>query len=52
MIDKMSGKITPEVINLLEQRNKEGQTAFFAATVHNSPILVEYMIDHFPGLDL
>jgi ankyrin repeat protein len=50
-VDKMQGKITPEVMAYLEQRNKEGQTAFFAAVANNSLQIAEFLMDEYPGLD-
>lgn len=50
-IDKMSGKITPEVINLLEQRNNLGQTAFFTAVDSGSNLIAEFLIEQYPCLD-
>lgn len=47
----MNGKITPEAMAYLEQRNKEGQTAFFAAVANNSQQIAEFLMDEYPGLD-
>lgn len=47
----MQGKITPEVMAYLEQRNRQGQTAFFAAVDNNCVQIAEFLIDEYPGLE-
>ena len=46
-LDQMTGKVTKEVMDALEQRNHEGKTPFFLAVEHNSEEIIEYMLDHF-----
>ena len=47
-IDKMSGKATPEVMRLLESRDKEGKTAFFAAVEHNQEEIADFLLECYP----
>ena len=49
--DSMSGKITPEVMALLEVRNKDGHTAFFTAVLHDRNEIADFILDTYPGID-
>jgi len=50
-IDKMSGLISPEVMNLLEQRNRNGQTAFMVAVEADCNLIADFLLETYPGLD-
>jgi ankyrin repeat protein len=50
-LDSMSGKITPEVMALLETRNKDGHTAFFTAVLHDRNEIADFILDTYPGVD-
>ena len=43
----MSGKILPEVMNLLEQRNFEGQTVLMTAIANNSEFCADFILDSY-----
>lgn len=50
-VDKMSGQITPEVMDLLEQRNREGRTAFMTAVHSDCTLIVDFLLDTYQSLD-
>ena len=48
----MSGKITKEVMSLLEGRDKDGKTAFFCAVEYNRTEIIEFLLDTYEHLDI
>ena len=50
--DNLSGRITKEVMSLLESRDKDGKTAFFCAVETNSEEVVEFLLDTYEHLDI
>lgn len=50
-LDKMSGKATPEVMEMLEMRNNEGKTALFTAVEYNRNEIFHFLQDNYPGLN-
>ena len=48
----MSGKITKEVMSLLESRDKDGKTAFFCAVENNREEIIEFLLDTYEHLDI
>ena len=51
-LDQMTDKITKEVNNMLSQRNNEGKTIFALAVEHDSHEVYNYMLDHYPNMDM
>ena len=49
-----NGKITKEVYELLEQRDRDGKTCFFTAVENQQTEIMAYLLDQqlFPNLDI
>lgn len=51
---KGTGKVTKDVTELLEQRDRQGKTCFFTAVEANQSEILDYLLDseQFPNLDI